>query len=61
MRDSKADVCMNCICSAVDTIIKQGSLSEGQRTRITRQYTSRVHVDDICQALRASIQFPSLG
>ena len=58
---SRADICMNHVCSAVDTIIKQGSLSESQRMRITRQYTSRVHVADICQALKASIQMPSLG
>ncbi|CBI19752.3 uncharacterized protein LOC100247218 [Vitis vinifera] len=47
--------------SAVDTIIKQGPLTEGQRKRISRQYTSRVHVADICQALKATIQIPSVG
>ncbi|KAB1221902.1 hypothetical protein CJ030_MR2G026718 [Morella rubra] len=26
-----------------------------------RQYTSRIHVEDICQALKASINLPSLG
>lgn len=57
----KADILMNYICSAVDTIIKQGPLTEGQRKRISRQYTSRVHVADICQALKATIQIPSVG
>ncbi|KAM6565832.1 hypothetical protein CsatA_024960 [Cannabis sativa] len=39
--------------SAVDTIIKQKDLSAGQRRRTRKLYTSRVHVKDICQALRA--------
>ncbi|XP_043711830.1 protein YeeZ isoform X2 [Telopea speciosissima] len=47
--------------SALDTIVKQESLSPGQRMRETRQYTSRVHVADICQALQASINMPSSG
>lgn len=47
--------------SAVDTVIKQKPLSERQRMRASRQYTSRVHVADICQALRASICNPSSG
>lgn len=47
--------------SAVDNIIKQEPLSELQRMRASRQYTSRVHVADICQALRASICNPSSG
>ncbi|XP_060959617.1 uncharacterized protein LOC115723365 isoform X2 [Cannabis sativa] len=38
---------------AVDTIIKQKDLSAGQRRRTRKLYTSRVHVEDICQALRA--------
>lgn len=41
--------------SAIDTIIKQGPLSKGQKMRLRKQYTSRVHVADICQALNASI------
>ncbi|KAH7524132.1 hypothetical protein FEM48_Zijuj06G0086600 [Ziziphus jujuba var. spinosa] len=41
--------------SAVDTIIKQEALSKSQRFRVHKQYTSRVHVEDICQALKASI------
>ncbi|GLT41100.1 hypothetical protein SLA2020_151900 [Shorea laevis] len=45
--------------SAIDTIIKQESLSEGQKMRGSRKYTSRVHVEDICQALKASIDMPS--
>ncbi|AES59572.2 putative NAD(P)-binding domain-containing protein [Medicago truncatula] len=45
--------------SAVDTIIKQKPLSEGQKRRKHRKYTSRVHVDDICQALMATIDAPS--
>lgn len=45
--------------SAIDTIIKQRSLSERQHRRARRQYTSRVHVQDICQALKACIQRPS--
>ncbi|KAL5557978.1 hypothetical protein UlMin_034189 [Ulmus minor] len=47
--------------SAIDTIIKQEALSEGQRKREYRLYTSRVHVDDICQALKASICASSSG
>ncbi|KAM7257733.1 hypothetical protein ACFE04_013474 [Oxalis oulophora] len=41
--------------SAVDTLIKQEALSDGQKRRESKQFTSRVHVDDICQALNASI------
>ncbi|MED6197885.1 hypothetical protein PIB30_061064 [Stylosanthes scabra] len=41
--------------SAIDTILKQEPLSEGQKMRKHRKYTSRVHVDDICQALMAAI------
>ncbi|KAL2522930.1 NAD(P)-binding Rossmann-fold superfamily protein [Forsythia ovata] len=41
--------------SAIDTIIKQEPLSKGQKMRLSKQYTSRVHVADICQALNASI------
>ncbi|KAK6939428.1 hypothetical protein RJ641_028959 [Dillenia turbinata] len=47
--------------SAIDTIIMQGPLSEGQKMRTRRSYTSRIHVADICQALKASISKPSLG
>ncbi|XP_050206100.1 uncharacterized protein LOC126655828 isoform X1 [Mercurialis annua] len=41
--------------SAVDTTIKQEPFSRSQKMRISKKYTSRVHVDDICQALKASI------
>ncbi|GMI83110.1 hypothetical protein like AT1G19690 [Hibiscus trionum] len=41
--------------SAVDTIIKQEPLSESQKWRVSKQFTSRVHVADISQALKASI------
>ncbi|XP_059634060.1 uncharacterized protein LOC132276589 [Cornus florida] len=47
--------------SAVDTIIKQKSSSASQRMRASRNYTSRVHVADICQSLKASIYKPSPG
>ncbi|KAL3813548.1 hypothetical protein ACJIZ3_014816 [Penstemon smallii] len=47
--------------SAVDTILKQEPLSKGQKTRVSKSYTSRVHVADICQALHASIMKPSKG
>ncbi|XP_044509885.1 protein YeeZ isoform X2 [Mangifera indica] len=47
--------------SAVDTIVKQVPLSESQKLRSSGQYTSRIHVDDICQVLKASIQKPSSG
>ncbi|MCL7025586.1 hypothetical protein MKW94_027241 [Papaver nudicaule] len=45
--------------SAVDTIIKQGSLTQSQRLREGKHYTSRVHVADIYQAIKASIEIPS--
>ncbi|KAL2318789.1 hypothetical protein Fmac_032665 [Flemingia macrophylla] len=45
--------------SAVDTIIKQKPASEGQKRRKYRKYTSRVHVEDICQALMATLYAPS--
>ncbi|KAE9588364.1 putative NAD(P)-binding domain-containing protein [Lupinus albus] len=45
--------------SAIDTILKQGPLSKGQKMRNDRKYTSRVHVEDICQALMATIYAPS--
>ncbi|KAH6806480.1 Rossmann-fold superfamily protein [Perilla frutescens var. frutescens] len=47
--------------SAVDTILKQGPMSKGQKARLLKAYTSRVHVADICQALHASILNPSAG
>lgn len=45
--------------SAIDTIIKKKPLSEGQKGRKYRKYTSRVHVEDICQALMATVYAPS--
>ncbi|XP_051115513.1 uncharacterized protein LOC127240731 isoform X2 [Andrographis paniculata] len=47
--------------SAVDTILKQEHLSDGQKTRLLKSYTSRIHVADIFQALHASILRPSPG
>lgn len=41
--------------SAVDTIIKQEALSKSQRMRGYRQFTSRIHVEDIVQAIKGSI------
>ncbi|XP_027333404.1 uncharacterized protein LOC113848199 [Abrus precatorius] len=45
--------------SAIDTIIKQKPLSDGQKRRKYQKYTSRVHVEDICQALMATLNAPS--
>ncbi|XP_024975952.1 uncharacterized protein LOC112513807 isoform X2 [Cynara cardunculus var. scolymus] len=47
--------------SAIDTIIKGESLSNSQRVRSFKKYTSRVHVADICNALNESIHKPSPG
>ncbi|KAL6562804.1 hypothetical protein OROHE_005391 [Orobanche hederae] len=47
--------------SAVDTILKQGPMSKGQKARSSKTYTSRVHATYICQALNASISNPSAG
>ncbi|KAF7817598.1 Protein yeeZ [Senna tora] len=47
--------------SAIDTIINEGPLSERQKMRKYRKYTSRVHVEDICQALTAAAYAPSSG
>ncbi|GJV72748.1 putative NAD(P)-binding Rossmann-fold superfamily protein [Tanacetum coccineum] len=47
--------------SAIDTIIKKGALSDVQRGRSFKKYTSRVHVADICNALNESIHKPSPG
>lgn len=41
--------------SALDTIVQREILSKSQKMRETRNYTSRVHVADICQALMASM------
>lgn len=34
-------------------------MSESQLRRASRRFTSRVHVEDICQALQAAIEKPS--
>nr|CAD1842891.1 unnamed protein product [Ananas comosus var. bracteatus] len=47
--------------SALDTIVKRKSLSKGQKLRESRQYTARVHVADIYQAIKASFKVPSSG
>ncbi|XP_008784961.1 protein YeeZ isoform X2 [Phoenix dactylifera] len=47
--------------SALDTILKRESLSEGQKRRETRLYTARVHVADIHQAIKASFDILSSG
>ncbi|CAI0436038.1 unnamed protein product [Linum tenue] len=46
--------------SAIDTMIKQQPLTSRQKMRSSKRYTSRVHVEDICQALRATIEMPSI-
>nr|CAD1842871.1 unnamed protein product [Ananas comosus var. bracteatus] len=47
--------------SALDTIVKRKSLSKRQKLRESRQYTARVHVADIYQAMKASFKVPSSG
>ncbi|XP_010459645.1 PREDICTED: uncharacterized protein LOC104740669 [Camelina sativa] len=47
--------------SAIDTLLKRDRLSEGQKRRASRKFTSRVHVEDICQALQAATEKPSSG
>ncbi|KAI3799060.1 hypothetical protein L1987_34350 [Smallanthus sonchifolius] len=47
--------------SAIDTIIKPEPLSDVQRARSFKKFTSRVHVDDICNALNECIHKPSPG
>ncbi|GAB2291802.1 hypothetical protein Dimus_026055 [Dionaea muscipula] len=45
--------------SAIDTILEQVPLSsEGRKRRVSKRYTSRVHVADICQALKATTAVP---
>ncbi|PKI35172.1 hypothetical protein CRG98_044447 [Punica granatum] len=44
--------------SAIDTIIRKKPLTQGQKMRSSRQYTARVHIEDIGQALKASISVP---
>ncbi|ESQ34827.1 hypothetical protein EUTSA_v10008056mg [Eutrema salsugineum] len=45
--------------SAIDTLLKRQHLSESQKRRASRRFTSRVHVEDICQALQAAIKKPT--
>ncbi|GAB2225134.1 hypothetical protein Drorol1_Dr00005922 [Drosera rotundifolia] len=40
--------------SAIDTILKDEPFSDNRKKRLSKHYTSRVHVADICQALKAS-------
>ncbi|KAK8621496.1 hypothetical protein V6N13_080930 [Hibiscus sabdariffa] len=40
--------------SVVEITIKQEPLSEFQKQKVSKQFTSRVHVADNCQALKAS-------
>ncbi|XP_076943421.1 uncharacterized protein LOC143613650 [Bidens hawaiensis] len=47
--------------SAIDTVIKPEPLSEAQRGRSFKRFTSRVHVADICNALNGCIHKPSPG
>ncbi|KAK1410244.1 hypothetical protein QVD17_36779 [Tagetes erecta] len=47
--------------SAIDTIIKAESLSDVQRARSSKKFTSRIHVADICNALNECIRKPSPG
>ncbi|GJN06223.1 hypothetical protein PR202_ga23928 [Eleusine coracana subsp. coracana] len=42
-------------CSALDTIAKSRSLSQKQKLRESKQYTARIHVADIYQAVLASM------
>jgi hypothetical protein len=42
-------------CSALDTIAKRKSLSRTQKLRESKQYTARIHVADIYQAILASM------
>ncbi|KAK8939368.1 hypothetical protein KSP40_PGU009785 [Platanthera guangdongensis] len=47
--------------SALDTITKNASLSEKQKKRWSRLYTSRIHVADIYQSINASFNVPNSG
>ncbi|CAL9204174.1 uncharacterized protein LOC135631730 isoform X1 [Musa acuminata AAA Group] len=47
--------------SALDTIIKGQSLSEAQKKRESRLFTARVHVADVYQAIKASMEILSSG
>ncbi|KAK8914600.1 hypothetical protein KSP39_PZI023636 [Platanthera zijinensis] len=47
--------------SALDTITMNASLSEKQKKRWSRLYTSRIHVADIYQSINASFNVPNSG
>ncbi|KAI5058926.1 hypothetical protein GOP47_0025245 [Adiantum capillus-veneris] len=47
--------------SAINTLLRPDRKSSKQRKRESRQYTSRIHVSDICQVVMASIQSPCPG
>ncbi|KAI7744165.1 hypothetical protein M8C21_020783 [Ambrosia artemisiifolia] len=47
--------------SAIDTIMKPEPLSNVQRARSSKKFTSRVHVADICNALNSCIHRPHPG
>ncbi|KAL8247037.1 hypothetical protein R6Q59_008253 [Mikania micrantha] len=47
--------------SAIDTILKPKPLSHAQKARSLKNFTSRVHVADICNALNECIRKPSSG
>ncbi|CAL9079701.1 unnamed protein product [Musa textilis] len=47
--------------SALDTIIKGQSLSKAQKKRESRLFTSRIHVADVYQAIKASLKILSSG
>eukprot|EP00250_Pteridium_aquilinum_P017113 c23459_g1_i1 orf=598-1728(-) len=47
--------------SAINTLLRPDVRSFKQRGRESRQYTSRIHVTDICRAIMASIESPSPG
>ncbi|XP_075514956.1 uncharacterized protein LOC142549734 isoform X3 [Primulina tabacum] len=53
--------CLFLFDSAIDTMLKQKPLSFSQKTRMYKNYTSRIHVADVCQALNASVLRPSPG
>lgn len=47
--------------SALEAVRQQGLPSSSQQRRARQQYTSRVHVYDICQTIMASINRPNPG
>ena len=47
--------------SAIEAVRQAGLPSPSQRRRAQQQYTSRVHVYDICQTIEASTRHPNPG